>query len=216
MGTKTIAAVAALALASMAGAANAQESNSRWFAHVGPAYVEPAESAKVTLAGSPVPGGDVSIDGRWTVEGEVGYFVRPNIAIAFAAGAPPTFEVNAAGSIAALGKAGEMTGGPAGLMAQYHFNPQGRVDPYVGAGVAFLIVFDTKDGSLNNLKADSAVGGAVQAGANFMLNDKYGVFVDVKKAWVGTVATATLGPMAVRAKVKVDPVVANAGLTVRF
>lgn len=215
MATKTFAALAALALASVAGAANAQEA-SRWFVHVGPAYVEPSESAKVTLAGNPVPGGDVSIDGRWTVAGEVGYFVRPHLAIALAAGAPPTFTVNAAGSIAALGKAGEMTGGPAGLMAQYHFNETGRVDPYVGAGAAFLIVFDTKDGSLNDLKAKSAVGPAIQAGANFMVNDKYGAFIDVKKAWVGTVATATLGPMPVVAKVKIDPVVLNAGLTYRF
>ena len=83
-------------------------------------------------------------------------------------------------------------------------------------GAAFLIVFDTKDGSLNNLKAKSAVGPAIQAGSNFMINDKYGAFIDVKKAWVGTVATATLGPMPVVAKVKVDPIVVNAGLTYRF
>jgi outer membrane protein len=215
MAKKIFAALSALALASVAGAANAQEA-SRWFVHVGPAYVEPAESAKMTAGGSPVPGADVSIDGRWTVAGELGYFVTRNISVSLAAGAPPTFKVMASGTLAGLGEAGQMTGGPAGVLAQYHFKPDGRLDPYVGAGVAFLVVFDTSDGSLSNLKANSAVGPAIQAGADYKLNDKYGVFVDVKKAWVGTVAKANLGPIPVRAKVKIDPIVFNAGLTYRF
>lgn len=209
------AAAAALAMASLAGAANAQEA-SRWFVHLGPAYVDPVESASMTAGGAPVAGADVSIDGRWTLEGEVGYFLTPNVALAVAAGLPPKFNVDADGTLAALGRAGTMTGGPAGLLVQYHFNPEGRIQPYVGAGASFLIVFDTEDAALNNLEADSAIGTALQAGANFMVNDRWGGFVDVKKAYVGTVAKATLGPMPVRAKVKVDPLVFNAGLTYRF
>jgi outer membrane protein len=215
MATKISAALAALALASLAGAAHAQETN-RWFFHVGPAYVDPAESATMTAGGAPVPGADVSIDGRWTVEGELGFYVTKNVSVSLAAGAPPTFKVMASGTLAALGEAGEMTGGPAGLLAQYHINPEGRFSPYVGAGAAFLIVFDTSDGNLSNLKANSAIGPAIQAGADYKLNDSYGLFFDVKKAWVGTVAKANLGPVPVRAKVKVDPVVLNAGLTYRF
>lgn len=215
MASMKTAALAALAVASLAGAANAQET-SRWFVHAGPAFVEPHESADMTAGGAPVPGADVSIKGRWTAEVEVGYFVTPNIAIAAAGGFPPKFNVDASGTLAALGRAGTMTGGPAGVMAQYHFNPEGRFQPYVGGGASFLIVFDTKDGALNDLEADSAVGTVLQAGANFMANDRWGGFVDVKKAWVGTVAKANLGPTPVRAKVKVDPLVLNAGLTYRF
>jgi outer membrane protein W len=47
-------------------------------------------------------------------------------------------------------------------------------------------------------------------------NDRWGAFIDVKKAWVGTVAKANLGPFPVKAKVKVDPVVANFGVSYRF
>jgi outer membrane protein len=215
MVSKKIAATAALALAFVAGAANAQEPASKWFVHVGPAYVDPAESASLTMGGAPVPGGDVSIDGEWTLAGEVGRYVTPHIAVALAVGVPPKFNVDAAGSIAALGRAGTMTGGPAGLLVQYHFSPEARFSPYVGAGASFLIVFDTEDGVLNDLKANSAVGGAVQAGADFWINDKWGAFVDVKKAWVGTVAKANLGPFPIRARVDVDPVVASAGLSYR-
>jgi outer membrane protein len=215
MSSKNIAALAALAVVALATSAHAENAD-RWFVHAGPALVAPDEDATMTAGGGPVPGANVEIDSRWTVEGELGYFVTPNIAIALAAGFPPTFKVKAAGTLAGLGEAGEMTGGPAGLLVQYHFNRQGRIQPYVGAGAAFLIVFDTKDGVMTDLKAKSAVGTALQAGADVMINDRLGVFVDVKKAWVGTIATGWLGPAPVRAKVNVDPLVTNFGVTYHF
>jgi outer membrane protein len=215
MSSFTCAAAAALVLASTAGAACAEEA-SQWFVHVGPAIVSPNESAKMTAGGQPVPGADVSIKSRWTVEGEIGRYLTPNIAIAFAGGYPPEFKVMASGTLAALGEAGKMTGGPAAILVQYHFARGGMIQPYVGAGPAFLIVFGTKDGVMNRLKAKSAVGVAVQAGADVMINDRWGVFLDVKKAWVGTVATGFLGPAPVRAKVKIDPIVSNAGVTYHF
>ena len=209
------AALAAAIFASAATAAHAEDA-SKWFVHAGPAVVDPHESATVTAGGQLVPGGDVSIKSRWTFEGEVGRYLTRNIAVAFAGGYPPTFKVMASGSIAALGEAGKMTGGPAGILAQYHFNRGGMIQPYVGAGASFLIVFSTKDGAMNHLRAKSAVGTLLQAGADVMLNDRWGVFVDVKKAYVGTVATGFLGPAPVRAKVKIDPLVSNAGVTYHF
>ena len=206
---------AALAALAFAAPAQAQEA-SRWFVHLGPALVSPDEDARMTAGGQPVPGANVSIDSRWTVAGEIGYFLTPNIAIALAAGYPPTFKVETAGTMAGMGTAGEMTGGPAGLLLQYHFNSEGRIKPYVGAGASFLVVFGTKDGLMTDLKAKSAVGTALQAGVDIMLDDRMGMFVDVKKAWVGTVATGDMGPAPVRAKVDVNPLVTNVGLTYRF
>lgn len=210
-----IALVAATLLAAAASGAQAQEA-SRWFVHFGPAQVAPHEKATMTAGGSPVPGADVSIANRWTAEGEVGYFLTKNVAIAAAGGFPPKFTVVAAGTLSGLGAAGKMTGGPAGLLAQYHFNPEGKVQPYVGAGASFLVVFDTEDGALQNLKARSAVGTALQVGSNFMVNDRWGAFIDVKKAFVKTVAKGTLGGAPVRAEVKVDPIVTNFGVAYRF
>lgn len=217
MFSKMRAAMAALAMtcASAATAAHAEDA-SRWFVHAGPAVVMPDESAEMSAGGQPVPGANVSIDSRWTVEGELGRYLTRNVAVAIAGGYPPTFTVNAAGSIAALGEAGKMTGGPAALLVQYHFNREGRIQPYVGAGVSFLIVFSTKDGAMNHLHADSAVGSAIQAGTDIMLNDRWGAFVDVKKAWVGTVAKGELGPIPIVAKVKVNPLVPSFGVTYHF
>lgn len=211
-----VAVLAAIASATVATAASAQDASSRWIVHAGPAYVDPDESALMTAGGAALPGANVSIKGRWTVEGELTYLVTPHIGVAVAAGAPPTFDIMTAGTLAGMGKAGEMTGGPAGLLLQYHFNPEGKFQPYVGAGASFLVVFDTKDGVLTNVKAKSAVGTALQVGANLMFTDRVGGFVDVKKAFVDTTATGFLGPAPVRAKVQVDPLVYNAGVAWRF
>lgn len=209
------AAFTALALAVVAGQARADDL-SRWTVHFGPAFVSPQDSATLNLAGAPVPGGNVSIQGRWTVEGEVGYYVTRNITVGFAAGYPPTFAVKGAGSMSALGKAGDMTGGPAGVAALYHFNRDGKIQPYIGAGASFLIVFGTKDGALSHLKADDAVGEVVQAGTDVMVNKHWGFYLDVKKAWIATTAKAQYAGLPVVAKVTIDPFVPSVGAVYRF
>jgi outer membrane protein len=210
----TLAGVAALGLA---GAAHAQDADtSRWFVHVGPADVILQPKTAMTAGGQPVPGANVSIPSAWTVEGEIGYYLNKNIAVAFAGGYPPEVSFNGAGSVAALGRAGQMQAGPSAVNLSYHFNPRGPVQPYVGAGVAFLIVWSTKDAALTNLKASDAAGAEVQAGVDFMLNKKWGAFVDYKRAWLQTTATGMLGAAPVSAKVDLNPTVLNAGVTYRF
>jgi len=209
------AACAAVALGAATASAHAEDAG-RWFVHLGPAYVDPAETASITMGGQPVAGGDVAIDGRWSVEGEVGYFVTRNIAVTLAGGYPPTFKIDAAGTLAGLGTTGKLVGGPAAITVQYRLNRGGRIQPYVSTGAAFLIVFDTKDGLMSELKAKSDVGPMVGGGFDVMVNDRWGLFFDAKKAWVGTVATGFLGPNPVRAEVTVNPFVYNAGLSYHF
>lgn len=207
--------LAAAALAALATSANAQEAGD-WIVHVGPALVDPDESASMTAGGSAVPGADVKIDSEWSIEGEASYFLTPNIAVSVAAGLPPEFTIEASGSLEGLGTAGKMRGGPAGIFAQYHFNRTGMVSPYVGAGVAFLVVFGTEDGVMSDVKADSAVGTSLQAGANIWFNERWGAFIDVKKVFIETEATGTLGGAPVHADVTIDPLVTNFGVAWRF
>lgn len=208
-------ALAGIAALSLASAANAEDT-SRWFAHVGPAEMMLAPKATVTAGGQAVPGAAVSVPNAWTVEGEIGYFITPNIAAAFAGGYPPVVTINGAGSLAAVGKAGQMQAGPSALNMSYHFNRGGVVQPYVGAGLAFMIVWNTKDAALTNLKVDDAVGPEVQVGSDFMLSKHWGAFVDYKRTWLDTTAKANLGPAPVVAKVQLNPTVVNAGVVYRF
>lgn len=211
-----LAGMAALCLATAAHAQDVAQDNSRWFVHVGPADMILAPKVKLTTGGFPVPGAAVSVPNAWTVEGEIGYFITPHIAAAFAGGYPPEVTINGAGSLSALGKAGQMQAGPAAVNLSYHFNRGGVVQPYVGAGFAFMIVWNTHDAALTNLKVDDAIGPEVQAGADFMLNKRWGAFVDYKRTWLDTTARGDLGPAPVVAKVQLNPTVVNAGVTYRF
>jgi len=210
--TLPLAGIAALCLAT---AAHAQDS-SRWFVHVGPADMILAPKVTLTAGGAAVPGAAVSVPNAWTIEGELGYFISPNIAAAFAAGYPPVVTMNGAGSLSGLGKAGQMQGGPAALNLSYHFNRKGVVQPYVGAGLAFMIVWNTHDAALTDLSANHAVGPEVQAGADVMIDQHWGAFVDYKRTWLDTTAKGMLGPAPVVAKVQLNPTVLNAGVTYRF
>jgi outer membrane protein len=212
--TLTLAGVAALGLA---GAAHAQDADaSRWFVHVGPADVILQPKMSMTAGGGAVPGASVSIPNQWTVEGEIGYFLNKNVAVAFAGGYPPTLTFTGSGSIAALGKAGSAVAGPSALNVSYHFNRGGMLQPYVGAGAAFMIVWSTKDAALSNVKVDNAVGAEVQAGADLWLNQHWGAFVDYKRAWLDTTAKGMLGPAPVVSKIQLNPPGVNAGVTYRF
>jgi outer membrane protein len=215
MASIKLTALAAVAAAALATSAQAQEAGD-WIVHLGPALVDPDESASMTAGGAPVAGADVKIGSEWSIEGEASYFLTRNLAVSVAAGFPPEFTIEATGSLTGLGTAGKMRGGPAGVFLQYHFNRAGRVSPYVGAGAAFLVVFGTTDGALSNVEADSAVGTSLQAGANVWLNERWGAFVDVKKVFIETKATGSLGGAPVRADVTIDPLVTNFGVAWRF
>jgi outer membrane protein len=101
-------------------------------------------------------------------------------------------------------------------MAEAKFVDLGRFQPYLGAGPAFMYVFDDNDGLMNRLKVKEAVGFAFQAGADFMIDQHWGLFVDAKKAILRTHATGFLGVLPVKADVKLDPLVLSGGLTYRF
>ena len=208
--------LAAFALAALIAAPATAQDAERFYARVGPAVLQLDESATMTAGGAAVPGANVEIDDEWTGAVELGMFVSPNWAVSFTGGWPPEFEIQAAGSLAGLGQAGSITGGPASLTAHYHFNRAGKFQPYVGGGVAFIYIFDENDGALTNLKVDNTVGFAVQAGADYMITPRTGVFLDVKKAWLETEATGNLGPAPVVADVTLDPLVFHGGVTFRF
>jgi outer membrane protein len=189
---------------------------SGFFIHVGPAGLALSESADVSVAGTLNPGADISIDPHLSAVVEAGYFFTPNIAVSFTGGLPPTVDIMGAGNVTGLGRLGTMTYGPATLTGTYHFMDFGRFQPYIGAGPTFMIAFDTKDAVLQNLHVDHAIGFAVQIGADFMIDEHWGAFVDFKKAYLRTKATGTLFGAPVDAKVVLDPAVFHAGISYRF
>ena len=75
------------------------------------------------------------------------------------------------------------------------------------------------------MKLGGTIGTVVQFGADYMLNQNWGINFDVKRVMMeptayGTVWNYTvsplLGPIPVRAKVNIDPWLVSAGITYRF
>jgi len=209
-----LAALLALAASTAAGAASAQEA--RFFAHVGPGQLAPDEDAVITAGGGVIPGGNVSLDSSTTAAIELGYLVTPQWSVSATFGLPPREDVNGAGTLAPVGKLGELHYGPAALMGQYRLTNLGPIEPYLGAGVAVMFVFADDDAAASNLEVDNAAGLALQAGAEWRLNERWGLFVDYKKAWFDTSASGNLGGGPFEAEIQVDPSFLHAGATYRF
>lgn len=84
---------------------------------------------------------------------------------------------------------------PPTLTAQWHFMPDTMFDPYVGAGVAYVLGMDRSltaqspgvGAGSQPIRIDrNSFGGVLQAGLDINLQDKWLVNFDVKKLWVGT------------------------------
>ncbi|MCJ2135545.1 hypothetical protein MKK69_16040 [Methylobacterium sp. J-026] len=187
-----------------------------FYVHVGVGGIFNDPKARINLAGTPVAGGTVRIDDRATFAIEAGYFVAPAIAVSVSGGVPPISKVEAAGTLAGLGPVGKTEGGPVAATVHYHFFGLGAFQPYVGAGLAALIVFGDEDRLLRRYRTDDAVGPVIQAGFDLMLDSHWGVFFDVKKGFLATNTKGYLFGVPVRSNVSLDPVVLHSGLTYRF
>ena len=97
------------------------------------------------------------------------------------------------------------------------FHPfKGQISPYVGGGLQVQITTQERDGLANGLNIPNAHGPYVQGGINFNLNDRVGIFADVRKAFYHTNATGLLAGAQVNAKAVLDPLTVQIGGIARF
>lgn len=107
---------------------------------------------------------------------------------------------------------------PPVVTLQYHFNPKGRVSPYVGAGFNYMLFYGTKDKTgFKDTKVDNGFGYALQAGADIAVKGPWSLNIDVKKVYFQTDATTTLKPATkLHSSVDLDPWVVSVGFGYRF
>lgn len=166
--------------------------------------VLPDESSSVNI------GGKVDADFAVVPEIDVTYFFTPNIAAELIA-ATSKHDLNYTGNVN-LGDAWIL---PPTLTLQYHFTPDNKFSPYLGAGINYSLFYgeDTATG-FTDLDVDGGFGYALQAGADYWINDHWGVNFDVKKVWLDVDATLNNG--SIRADVDLDPWIIGAGISYRF
>jgi len=183
-----IAAALALLLGAAAGAANAAD----WIVRVGGHYVDPKSDNHEV----------VSVDSGQSLTFTATYMFRPNWGVELLAAWPFCHDItlNADGS-----RVAETKHLPPTLSLQYHFLPDGRIRPYVGAGLNATIFFDEKTtGALagTDLSLDDSFGAAAQLGVDFALSGDWMLNIDAR--WIDIDTDARLDGAGI-GSVAIDP-----------
>lgn len=199
-----------------AGAEPVEEKPASLFLHGGLSGIVMNEGAKISAAGLRLSGADIAVAPQYTFGFEAGLYLTPNLAVALSGGIPPRATIKGAGALRGMGVLGSAVYGPAALLAQYHFTGLGAFQPYLGIGPTYMMVFSERDGALAGAKVLPAFGVAGQVGANIMFSSNWGVFADLKYAYLRTKAKGFLGPAPVSAEAKLDPFVFSTGITYKY
>lgn len=118
---------------------------------------------------------------------------------------------------------GELEMIPITATLQFHFNPEGRIDPYVGVGAAYVL-FDRVDnfGDVGGIDVDAIdfdddVGLVVNAGLTFDITPNFAIYLDGKYVPVSTSATASFatGP-GTSTEIDINPLILSAGIGFQF
>ncbi|NWG45922.1 MAG: OmpW family protein [Alphaproteobacteria bacterium] len=204
------AAAVVLVVAGLAGAAKAAEN--KFEIRVRALSVVPDEDADISQIG-----GDVSIDTSVVPEFDLSYFITDHISVEVIAAITP-HEITAKNNPVGTIDLGGVWLLPPTVTLQYHMNPHGVYDPYVGAGINYTHFFGANEPAGFDIEYDDSVGFALQAGIDIRVKENTYLNLDVKKVFINTEATIrnplTVTP--IKADVDIDPWIIGVGVGIRF
>ncbi len=106
---------------------------------------------------------------------------------------------------------------PPTLSLQYHFLPDGKIRPYVGAGLNYTIFFEENEGLfVNDTSYDNSFGYALQAGVDIGITEKFAFNIDLKKLYLETEAEVKALGETFKTDVDIDPWLLGFGIAYRF
>lgn len=180
---------------------------------VGVSAILPDESAKISTIG-----GDVSISDEYVPSVQLEYFLTDHVSAELLC-CIARHDVSAVDTALGPVNLGKVTHFPPTVTLKYRWTNLGRLEPYVGAGVNYTHFFDAKvapGGPVTSISYDDSFGGALQVGADYRLNEHWGVNVDVRKIWINSDVTIHAGATRIDAAVDINPVVATVAAAYRF
>lgn len=205
----------AITAAALLAATGAQAAPGDWLVRMRAVDIDPDSSSS---AGGPagLPADAISVSSRLAPEVDVSYFVTPHLALELILTYPQKHDV----SLAGVGNIGSVKELPPTLTLQYHFAPEAKFRPYLGAGVNYTR-FSSVNLSVPGIGAldvdKNSWGGALQAGFDFAVGKNTFVNLDVKKIWIDTqVKDTATGGGQVNNKLEVNPVVWGIGFGWKF
>lgn len=195
----------------------------KWLVRGGVGSLKLEDTLALKVAGGDFPGAALATDRHWTPVVQLGRKLTDQIALVATVGLPPEIDANGGGTAAGFGKLAEIMYGPSAFTVQYQPLTTGWFRPYVGAGVTYMIIFKTRDSILTNVEMTDDIAPVVEVGADLMVNDRYGFFVEYKRGWLKTTTTGNvsmavpgLGGAPVVGEAEIGPEVLSAGATFRF
>ena len=170
------------------------------------------------------PGEGVSVDNSFMPEVDITYMATNNIGFELIAATTKHSASGKTGTTGTLGKLVSTWVLPPTLTAQYHFAPDEKIRPYVGAGINYTI-FYSEDASRSleaavgptNVSLKDSFGWAAQAGVDIAINEKVSLNLDVKYLDIDTTArldTTAAGTQ--RVKISLDPIVIGVGVGIKL
>lgn len=166
----------------------------------------------------------VSVNNSVMPEVDITHMVADNIGLELIAATTKHSVSGTSGTTGGIGKLASTWVLPPTLTVQYHFAPNAKVRPYVGAGVNMTLFYSEKASNglqaavgPTSVKLKSSFGWAAQAGVDFDINDKMFLNLDVKYIDIDTRArlnTTAAGTQ--RVGVKLDPFVFGVGVGFRL
>lgn len=139
-------------------------------------------------------GANLQVDSNLIPEVDFSYYFTKNLAaeLILATGTRHDVKTSGTGPLLTTRKLGSVDLLPPTLTLQWHFMPDQTFDPYVGAGATYVYSLDKKLTAQTivgpqKIRIDSDMwGGALQAGIDINLKDRWLLNFDVKKLWAGT------------------------------
>lgn len=162
-----------------------------------------------------VAGSDLSFSDTVIPELDITYFFTDNIAAELILGTTYA-KVYGEGSLSSLNEIGKTWVLPPTLTLQYHFTNFGAFKPYVGAGVNYTIFYSQSSKSADDLDVKNAFGAALQVGADYMIDDHWGLNLDVKKIFMEPDFDVTVAGTKMKGTAELNPWMIGAGITYRF
>ncbi|MEO7689058.1 MAG: OmpW family outer membrane protein [Sphingomonas sp.] len=170
------------------------------------------------------PAEHASVNNSVMPEVDLTYMVTDHIGLELIAATTKHTASGVSGTTGSIGKLASTWVLPPTLTAQYHFNPHGKIRPYVGAGINYTIFWNEK--ASQGLEAavgptrvhmSDSFGYAGQAGIDVDIGKRTFLNFDIKYIDMNTTATlqtTAIGTQSVR--VHLNPMVFGAGIGFRF
>lgn len=214
MTVKNLGLLAAFVALSLPFAAHAEDgqgvySQDRWQFRLRGIGVLPTDGGHTTIGGEP------DAENAFVPEFDISYFFTDHVAAELILATSP-HDLKLKNSTLGDLDLGDTWVLPPTLTVQYHFTPEKTFSPYVGAGVNYTLPYseDAAGGTVTDIEADGSFGYAMQAGADYWLNDHWGLNLDVKKVWVDVDAKVNGGT--ITGEVELNPWIVGAGVSYRF